>query len=99
MRTSRALRPFYEAAIALFSAGAPPSIVAEKFHLTVSPTNVYRWYHKWAELKGIDARSQMARIPNLKRRHETPTMIKECNKEFVVASRDTESKLAKRLGY
>lgn len=53
MAVVRALRPFMEASLALFAAGAPPVVVAEKFSNAVSYQTVLRWYHDWAELKGI----------------------------------------------
>lgn len=53
MATSKALRPFLEASLALFSAGAPPVVVAAKFKDVVSYGTVLSWYTDWAELKGI----------------------------------------------
>lgn len=44
-----------EASLALFAAGAPPVVVAEKFSNAVSYQTVLRWYHDWADLKGIPA--------------------------------------------
>ena len=44
-----------EASLALFSAGVPPVVVAEKFSNAVSYQTVLRWYHDWADLKGIPA--------------------------------------------
>ena len=60
--TAKALRPFKEAALALFAAGAPPHIVAQKFEAYASSTTVYKWFNKWAELKGINRESQMSRL-------------------------------------
>jgi hypothetical protein len=48
------MRPFYEAALALFSIGAPPAIVISKFNGMVSTSTIWRWYYQWAEYKGIN---------------------------------------------
>lgn len=52
-RTPRLLRPIKEAALALFAAGAPPAVVSHKFQNLVAYSTVVKWYHQWAELKGI----------------------------------------------
>jgi hypothetical protein len=57
----RPLKPFHEAALILFSAGASPAVVGKKFCDVVSIGTIYRWYYNWAELKGIDHRTQLER--------------------------------------
>lgn len=53
MGAAKALRPFHEAALALFAVGAPPPVVADKFDKYVSHGTIYRWYNDWCDLKGI----------------------------------------------
>lgn len=63
------LRPFHEAALALFSAGASPAVVAIKFRGQVSTSTIYRWYQLWADYKGIDASSQLEKKRGRKKRY------------------------------
>lgn len=46
-------KPFHEAALVLFAAGCPPTVVAKKFGAVATYRTVWRWYNRWAELKGI----------------------------------------------
>lgn len=88
MGMSSAMRPFHAAALALFSAGATPSLVARQFQGQVGGQTIYRWYNAWAELKGIDRTSQLERkrrtrrVPEYvseltRRRQEVRKAIKE----------------------
>jgi hypothetical protein len=58
---SRAMRPFKEAALALFNDGAPPVVVAGKFEPMIASSTVYRWYSEWATLKGIPIESRQTK--------------------------------------
>jgi hypothetical protein len=67
----KSLRPFHEASLAFFAAGAPVIIVYEKFSQYVSYGTVQRWYNDWADLKGIPLESRhRARTKNTPRREQ-----------------------------
>lgn len=91
MGETKALRPFKEASLALFSAGAPPQVVADKFHQAVSKGTVYRWYYEWCELKGIplDMRYRA-------RKKNDPRFVYEYEQQMKAIAKDKRKRMAER---
>jgi hypothetical protein len=88
-RPLRPLRPFHEAALILFSAGASPAVVGKKFCDVVSVGTIYRWYYQWAEIKGIDHRTQ------LENGYGRVARRPEYESELAKARRESRKRLAK----
>ena len=95
MPIDKAKRPFFEAALALFSAGCPPTVVAEKFDPYISYSTALRWYHDWAELKGIPRENRYRARKKNEPRHvyEFERKAKEVAKD---KRRRKEEKLARQ---
>ena len=91
MPIDRAKRPFFEAALALFSVGCPPNVVAEKFDPYISYSTALRWYHDWADLKGIPIENRFRA-----RKKNEPRHVYEHEKKMKEILRDKRRRLEEK---
>lgn len=91
MGEARALRPFKEASLALFSAGAPPQVVADKFHQAVSRGTVYRWYWSWCDMKGIPLEHRYRA-----RKKNDPRHVYEYERQMKEIAKEKRRKMSER---
>lgn len=97
----RPMRPFFEAALVLFSAGATPSTVAKKFEGVISRGTIQRWHNAWSDLKGIDRTTTMERKSRTPRKPVNPDseLLKKRREARVKEAREDDTGLISRYSY
>jgi hypothetical protein len=94
-RPQKHLRGIFEASLALFAAGCPPSLVAQKFHMFVSYPTIIRWYHNWAEMKGVPNNLRLAQRKERTPRHIRNHELTEKNINYALTVEDNFEEAAR----